>query len=123
MNEYHDELPTLDEIRKTDDLDTLADWHEDAVDLLDSLKAQLSAARLVGALNAEYEGWIHRTGAKAGYAGSTLRRIERRILALGGPLPLTVEREEREQIAKLKRRVSSLEHFLRKQGLFPDETD
>lgn len=123
MIEHNDELPTRDEIRAETDLRTLEEWHEEALDLLDSLKAQLHSAKIVGVLNADYEDWIHRTGAKAGYAGSTLRRIERRIVTLGGELPLTVEREERELITKLKRRVSSLEHFLRKQGLFSSDID
>ena len=38
MIEHNDELPTRDEIRAETDLRTLEEWHEEALDLLDSLR-------------------------------------------------------------------------------------
>ena len=121
MKEYNDPLPERDEIADETDMEVLLEWHAESVDLLDSLKSQLTAAKLVGNINPDYEAWAFRAGAKAGYAGTTLRRIERRIVTLGGELPLTVDREERDTIGRLKRRVSILEYLLRKNGIDPKE--
>lgn len=119
MSNFSDnqDLPQREEIDSVDNLELLMEWHEDVLDLFDSIKAQLQAYKMTGRDDEEHESWTIRAGAKAAYAGTTLRRIERRIVRLGGPLPLTVDREEREQIGKLKYRIRALEHLLNKNGI------
>jgi len=116
MNDYP-ELPERDQINGTTDLDTLMMWHEDAVEVFDSIKAQLSTFKITGPLNDEDALWAIRARTKANFAGATVRRVERQIVALGGPLPLTVDREERERLGKLGHRVRVLEHLLEKHGI------
>ena len=108
MNEYAD-TPERSEIAEETDTEQLLDWHEDALDLLDTLKAQLSAWKVAGCVDPA-PGWSMRAQSKAGYAATTLKRIERRMIALGMDLPLTVEREEREQIRHLTMTVKKLRY-------------
>jgi len=117
----HIELPEHTEIADTSDFATLMHWHEEAAELFDNIKAQLHAYTLTGNITDDDEDWAIRARSKVGYAGATLRRIERRIVALGGDLPLTVDREERELIGKLKHRVRLLEYLLRSNGISEEQ--
>lgn len=94
------DLPLRADIGEESDPATLAEWHEDAIDMVDALKSQLSAHKEAGASD-PYEGWRNRVQTKLGYAATTVRRIERRMVTLGYELPLTVAREERERIVSL----------------------
>lgn len=111
-----DDIASYEEIMAEDDLALLLEWHECAMDVLDNIKARISAAAMAGASGSQHEDWVRRASSKAGFAGSAVRRIERRIVSLGGDLPLTVERSERERIGRLQARVRALEAFLRKNG-------
>jgi hypothetical protein len=83
-----DNLPKREEIQTQTDLVTLNEWHEEAIDLLDTLKAQLAAYNLLDQHDDEDYEWAIRVKGKAGYAGTALRRIERRMVQLDAPLPL-----------------------------------
>ena len=105
-----DTMPTREEIHGENDVATLRDWHEDVLDLYDRLKAQLNAHNLVHDCEDEEYAWAMRVKTKAGHAGAALRRIERRMIQLNIPLPLTVDREERDRI----RHLQGVIRFLRK---------
>jgi hypothetical protein len=121
MDNNYVELPEREEIAATNDLATLMYWHEEAADVFDSVKAQIHAYVIAGSIMDGDEEWVVRARTKAGYAGATLRRIERRIVSLGAPLPLNVDRVEREQIGTLKHRVRVLEYLLRKYGISEEQ--
>ena len=121
MDNNYVELPEREEIATTSDLATLMYWHEEAADVFDSVKAQMHAYSIVGSVMDGDEEWAVRARAKAGYAGATLRRIERRIVSLGAPLPLNVDRAERELINTLRHRVRVLEAILRANGISEGE--
>lgn len=105
-----DDMPSREDIQQTTDVATLCEWHEDALDLFDRLKAQLAAHNMIDEYEDEDYAWAMRVKTKAGYAGSTLRRIERRMIQLNVPLPLTVDRDERDRI----RYLQGVIRFLRK---------
>lgn len=110
MSSDLDIVLTREDIFEENDIVTLCDWHEDVLDLYDRLKAQLNAHNLVNDCeDAEYA-WAMRVKTKAGHAGAALRRIERRMIQLNIPLPLTVDREERDRI----RHLQGVVRFLRK---------
>ena len=115
------ELPEREDITTTSDLATLMHWYEETLDVFDSVKSQLHAFTITGSITDDDDEWAIRARSKVGYAKSTLRRIERRIISLGGPLPLTVEREERELINTLRHRVRVLEAILRANGISEGE--
>ena len=110
MSEDPDNLPSREEIQQEKDIATLCEWHEDTLDLFDTLKAQLAAYNLITEYEDDEYAWAMRAKTKAGYAGVTLRRIERRMIQLNLPLPLTVDRDERDRI----RHLQGVIRFLRK---------
>lgn len=112
----YDELPEREEIERERDLEELYAWHEDALDTLDNIKAQLAAWKMTGCIEPS-TGWVMRVQTKAGHVGATLKRIERRIIRVGGELPLTVDREEREKIMRLQRVVKLLRHKCEEAGI------
>lgn len=118
MNTTEFELPTRDEIEEEKDHEELMFWHEETLDLLDDLKSQLHAYRLAGAEPSP--GWSVRVQRKASTVGLTLRRIERRMISLNANLPLTVDREEREQIRRLSILVSKLRQECKQAGVNVD---
>jgi hypothetical protein len=110
MSEDPDSLPSREEIHRETSTATLFEWHEDTLDLFDILKAQLAAYNMITDHEDEEYAWAMRAKTKAGYAGVTIRRIERRMIQLNIPLPLTVDREERDRI----RHLQGVVRFLRK---------
>lgn len=110
-------LPERDEIAKETNVLTLSLWHDDAVDMLDRLKAQLTAHNMIDDHSDEDYSWANRVKLKAGYAGTALRRIERRLILLGLPLPLTVDRKERERIRYLEERIGFLKTLCISHGI------
>lgn len=112
----NDPLPTREEIEDERDIGLLYEWHEDVLDVLDHIKAQIAAWKLTGEVDPSPD-WALRVQSKAGFAGATLKRIERRLITLGAELPLTVEREEREMILKLRHAVKLLRHKCEEAGI------
>ena len=110
MNEDPDHLPSREQIRWEMSPAKLSEWHEETLDLFDILKSQLDAYNLIKEYEDEEYAWAMRARTKAGYAGVTLRRVERRMIELNMPLPLTVDREERDRI----RHLQGVVRFLRK---------
>jgi hypothetical protein len=102
MSLDQDTLPERYEIEDETDHDTLRQWHTDAVDLFERIKAQIAAHNLFDDHDDDEIEWAHRAKHKAGYAGTALRRIERRMVAVGLELPLTVQRKERQRIVFLE---------------------
>ena len=114
-------LPERDEVAKETNVLTLSLWHEDAVDMLDRLKSQLTAHNMIDDHSEEDYSWANRVKLKAGYAGTALRRIERRLITLGLPLPITVDRKERERIKYLEDRVGFLKTLCIDNGINPNK--
>ena len=112
----NDPLPTREEIEDKRDIGLLYEWHEDVLDVLDHIKAQIAAWKLTGEVDPSPD-WALRVQSKAVLAGATIRRIERRLIALGADLPLTVEREEREMILKLRSTVRQLRQACAEAGV------
>ena len=119
MTTEREYLPERDEVAKETNVLTLTLWHEDAVDMLDRLKSQLTAHNMIDDHSEEDYSWANRVKLKAGYAGTALRRIERRLVTLGLPLPLTVDRKERERIKYLEERVGFLKTLCHSHGINP----
>ena len=112
-----DSLPSREEIQQETDAATLNAWHEDALDLLDTVKAQLAAHNLIDQHEDEDYDWAIRAKGKAGYVGTALRRMERRMIQIDMPLPLTVDRKEREQIRHLISLVGYLQRLCESNGI------
>lgn len=110
MSLEHEALPDRGEIQQETDAEVLSDWHENAIDLLDNIKSQIAAYNLFEEHNEDSDSWAIRTQAKAGYVGTALRRIERRMVEIGLELPLTVGRKERDRI----RFLEGLANFLQR---------
>jgi hypothetical protein len=107
----HDAMPERSEIEQETSTKVLVDWHDNAIDLLDSLKAQIAAHILFGVYDDDDEAWAFRAKTKAGYVGTALRRIERRMVQIGLELPLTVGRKERERMHYLEGVVGFLQRL------------
>jgi hypothetical protein len=104
-------MPERSEIEQETSTKVLVDWHDNAIDLLDSLKAQIAAHILFGVYDDDDEAWAFRAKTKAGYVGTALRRIERRMVQVGLELPLTVGRKERERMHYLEGVVGFLQRL------------
>ena len=115
-----DNLPSREAIQQQTNAETLNAWHEEAIDLMDTVKAQLEAHNLIDQHEDEDYDWAMRAKGKAGYVGTALRRIERRMVQIGVPLPLTVDRKERDQIRHLSNLVSYLQRICDKNGIEHD---
>lgn len=111
MSLEHDAMPERSEIEQETSTKVLVDWHDNAIDLLDSLKAQIAAHILFGVYDDDDEAWAFRAKTKAGYVGTALRRIERRMVQIGLELPLTVGRKERERMHYLEGVVGFLQRL------------
>jgi hypothetical protein len=111
MSLEHDAMPERSEIEQETSTKVLVDWHDNAIDLLDSLKAQIAAHILFGVYDDDDEAWAFRAKTKAGYVGTALRRIERRMVQVGLELPLTVGRKERERMHYLEGVVGFLQRL------------
>ena len=112
MSLEHDAMPEREKIEQETNTKTLMDWHDNAIDLLDSLKAQVAAHNLFeGYDDEDDDGWAFRAKTKAGYVGTALRRIERRMVEVGLDLPLTVGRKERERMHYLEGIVGFLQRL------------
>ena len=101
-----DDTPSRDEIEKETDTALLLEWHNDMVDLTDALKCQLEVNR--DHPDIMPENWWRKVIGKVAYCSTAVRRIERRLLALGADLPLTVDRQERETIRRLRNTIFAL---------------
>jgi hypothetical protein len=117
MSLEHDSLPEREDIHQENSIKTLCEWHENALDLLDSLKAQIAAYNLFEDHDDEDYGWAARAQSKVGYAGTTLRRVERRMIELGLDLPLTVDKKERQRIRFLEGLVGFLQRLCESNGV------
>lgn len=75
---------TAEEIRDCDDEDQLLDWHDDLMDLNDSL---LAALEIRASLAITDRVWTIRTSDKAVAVQTNLRRVERQLVNCGFELP------------------------------------
>jgi hypothetical protein len=117
MSLEHDALPEREAIHQETDIEVLRDWHENALDLFDSLKSQIAAFNMFEYHDDEDYDWATRAQSKVGYAGTTLRRIERRIVEIGLDLPITVDRKERQRIRSLENLVGFLQRLCERNNI------
>jgi len=117
MNIEHDTMPDREEIQQETSAKVLLDWHENAVDLYDNLKAQVAAHNLFDDHSSDDVDWAIRAKSKAGFVGASLRRIERRMVEIGLELPLTMDRKERQRIRHLEGVASFLQRLCDKNGI------
>jgi hypothetical protein len=75
---------TGQEIRDCDNEDELLDWHDELMDLNDSLTSQLTVRAPLATTD---RAWVIRTADKAAAIQTNLRRVERQIVNLGYELP------------------------------------
>lgn len=112
----NEDLPSREEIEAERDPRVLYAWHDNAVDLFDNIKSQLEAWKLAGKVDASPD-WSARAQIKAGFAGSTIRRIERQMVRLNVELPLTVDFDDRQRIVRLLRTIKRLRQVCAEAGL------
>lgn len=118
MSLDHDTMPEREKIQQETDAKVLMEWHDNAIDLLDSLKSQVAAHNLFEDYEDEDDdAWAFRAKTKAGYVGTALRRIERRMVEVGLDLPLTVGRKERQRMRYLEGLISFLQRLCDKNGI------
>jgi len=117
MNIEHDTMPDREEIQQETSAKVLLDWHENAVDLYDNLKAQVAAHNLFDDHSSDDVDWAIRAKSKAGFVGVSLRRIERRMVEIGLELPLTMDRKERQRIRHLEGIAGFLQRLCDKNGI------
>lgn len=117
MSIDQDTLPERADIERERDPKVLKGWHTDALDLFEKIKAQIDAHNLFGDHDDDEYAWASRARMKAGYAGTALRRIERRMLDLDLELPLTVDRRERHRIRYLENLAVKLQRICDEAGI------
>ena len=117
MTTEQDSLPDRFDIRRETSIKTLCDWHEDALDLFDKIKSQIVVHNLIEDHDDEDYDWASRAKLKAAYAGTALRRIERRMIEMGLDLPLTVDRHERHRIRFLEGLANYLQRLCDDNGI------
>jgi hypothetical protein len=85
-NRQADDLGYLtgQEIRDCENEDELLDWHDELMDLNDSLTSQLAVRAPLATTD---RAWVIRTSDKAAAIQTNLRRVERQIVNLGYELP------------------------------------
>lgn len=73
-----------DQILDCEDEDTLLEWHDDLIDLYDSLRSHLEVR---GPLRVASDDWMIRAADKASSVKTNLRRVERQLVNCGFELP------------------------------------
>jgi hypothetical protein len=111
MSSEYEAFPERKEIEQETSAEVLCEWYNEASDLLDNIKAQIAAHNLFVYHDEESCEWASRARSKAGYAGTALRRIERRMIKIGLELPLNVDRKERQRIRFLEGLVGFLQRL------------
>ena len=111
MSLDYEALPERGEIQQETNPEVLTEWHENILDLLDNIKSQVAAYNLFDFHDEDEDSWAIRTRANAGYVGTALRQIERRMVEVGLELPLTVGRKERDRIRFLQGLVNFLQRL------------
>lgn len=76
---------TADQIFDCEDEATLLEWHEELIDLWDSVRSHLEVRN---GLTCTSNDWLVRAADKAAAAKTNLRRVERQLLSCGFPLPI-----------------------------------
>lgn len=76
---------TAEQIRDCEDEDTLLDWHDELMDLFDSVISHLEVR---GNLPTTKPDWIIRAADKASMIRTNLRRVERQLRNCGFDLPI-----------------------------------
>jgi hypothetical protein len=122
MSLYRDILPEREEIHEETNTETLLYWHEDATDMFEMLKERLAAYNMATDRTDDERNWAIRAKGKIAYAGTVVRRIERRMLELSMDLPMTVsrkerQREERDRIEYLEGLAILLQRLCRENGI------
>lgn len=92
------------------DVDRLHDWHSLFMDYADEIASDLFVRTTTGQLR---DDWQQRAAWDLKAAHMAMRRIERRVIELGGELILSREGAERAEIVRLRARIRELERELR----------
>jgi hypothetical protein len=105
------DLPERHAIQQETSEATLLQWHDEIVDLFDVMKSQIAAHNMIEDHSDEDYDWADRAKVRVAYVGTALRRVERRMVALGYTLPVTVARAERDYIRYLSGLVGFLQRL------------
>jgi hypothetical protein len=97
---------TWDEVSTCKDGAQLRHWHEAICLMLDDIESQIEARRQSDMANPE---WLRKATGKSVVCRTMTRLIDRRLTALGLPLPPDVGRWERQQLAEARERIAQLE--------------
>jgi hypothetical protein len=88
----------IDNINVQTDMAELCSWFSIAAEAIEEIKDKIEAHRLAGFDN---EDWLHRASMKIVYMKKGRRRLEQRILALGGVPPYPLGDPRRREILRL----------------------
>lgn len=87
-------------------VDRLHEWHSLFMDYADEIASDMFVRTTTGQLR---DDWQQRAAWDLKAAHMAMRRIERRVIELGGDLILSREGAERQEIVRLRARVRELE--------------
>ena len=90
--------------------DTLLDWHDAAYDRYDETKVQYNMNRLAGQLT---PAWEHGARGNLAQMDMLMRRIERRLSALGFAVPLTRRTKRNDMIRNLESKLCEANQTIR----------
>ena len=100
---------TWDEVSACENAAQLHHWHEAISLMLDDIVSQIEAGRLGDTAD---PAWVRKATGKVAICRTMTRLIDRRLTALGLPLPPDVSRWERQQLAEAHKRIRELEQLL-----------
>ncbi len=109
----NNEIPKKEDILAGDGADQEDDWHSDAQDIIDGIKAQVEMNDLLDV--GEDDDWAIRARDKATYARVALKRVERRLIELGDDLPPYAQQST--EVKALKGCIARLRGLLNKHGI------
>lgn len=110
--------PSPEEIDACQDVAQLTRWYVEQDELSDEIRDQVDARRLMGDLASDDDtAWMRRTSKKVGHLKTSLRRMERRIIALGGTVPYSPADPRGKEIRRLQSRLEVFRKLLRDNGI------
>jgi hypothetical protein len=101
----------IDDIKRIDDPALLNQIHSDLLDIYDDVRSAVDNCRFAGTAD---EAWLRRAAGKMTWCQVAMKRIERRLLALGHEHPITRDGKEREIIRVLRNENKQLRYELAK---------
>lgn len=110
--EFNEEVPIdldIDEVEAETDIGKLGQWYSRAEDLIEEIKDKVEYNRFIDKAS---DDWLWRCGRKIAFLRKGIRRIEQRILRLGGMPPYRLDDGRAQMIRQLEKKVAQAKEAL-----------